>query len=364
VGITQAAVLVPAVLAGPVAGVYADKLNRRNLMIVGNLFQGGITGAMSVLYLAGFLSFPPLLVLVLLLYTGAQFVRAANNAMIPRIVTKENLGAANGLFTLTSSANQFASYTVGGLVLVTIGAAASITYDSLTFLFAAMMLTFVTKTYGATRPQPPGVGTGGRVGFWDDFREGLTYVRKNRLFIQLVIFGILVNFFGAGVQTLLAPYVKDQLHGDSLAYGLALSSFALGVMVGALAVGKLNFRGYVGKLVILGVMGSGVFTAMAGLAQNVPVALVIFVGIGVLSGLINIPISVLVQTQIPGELLGRAITVLGALLSVALPLSALTFGWLGSLTSTGTLFEISGLAVAVTSVVLYLPFTELRNAKY
>ncbi len=77
VGVTQAAVLLPAVLASPIACVYADRLNRRNLMIMSNLGQGGVTAILSVLYLTGILNFPFLILMVLLLYTAAQFFRAA-----------------------------------------------------------------------------------------------------------------------------------------------------------------------------------------------------------------------------------------------------------------------------------------------
>lgn len=364
VGLTQAAVLVPAVAAAPIAGVYADKLNRRNVMIAGNLSQGVITAALSVLYFVNYLTFPPLLLLVLLLYTGAQFVRAANGAIIPSIVSKENLGAANGLFSLTTSANQLASYAVGGIAILAIGYTASIAYDSFTFFFAAVMLTFVAKSYGEARSQTSGPNPGARSGFLNDFREGLSYVRKSRLFLELIALGILVNFFGAGVTTLFAPFVKVQLGGDVLSYGLVLSSFSLGLMVGAVVVGKMNFRRYVGKLLIFSLSATGLLIALAGLAQTVPEGLVAFAGIGALSGIVNIPISVMVQTQVPREILGRAGTVMGALLSAALPVSALTFGWLGSLISIGTLFEVSGLAVAVASIVLYFPFAELRNAKY
>lgn len=58
VGITLAAVLSPTVLVGPAAGVYADRLNRRNLMIMSSIFQGLITAVISVMVMAAVLYFP------------------------------------------------------------------------------------------------------------------------------------------------------------------------------------------------------------------------------------------------------------------------------------------------------------------
>jgi MFS family permease len=363
VGVAQAAVLLPGVLVGPLAGVYADRRNRRNLMIASNLAQGAITGVLAVFYLAGALVFPVLVLFVLLLYTGAQFFRAANTAILPRIVRLSDLGAANGLFTLTTSANQLAGYAVGGAVIVAIGAGASITYDSLTFFVAAALLTLVARAYG--HPRKDGVEEQApRKSFIEDFREGLAYVRKSRFFVELMVFGVLVNFFGAGMGTLLAPYVQVQLHGTALVYGLSLSSFALGTIAGSVMVGKANFRGYVGKLLFGGVLGASVAIALLGLVANPVVAGVLLLSVGALLAAVNLPLQVLIQSKVPGEILGRAVTVLGAFVAAAQPIAAVVFGGLAQATSVGLIFTASGMFMIVISVALYVPFKELRGAAY
>ena len=364
VGLTQAAVLLPSVIVGPFAGVYADRFNRRTIMILSNISQGVVTAAISFLYLTSRLSFPLLIFLVLLLFAGAQFLRAALTAIIPRMVSKENLGVANSLFTLSTSANQLVGYAAGGIILVVLGEVVSITYDSLTFFFAAAMMTLVLKSFGRPRQDDPVNGSNPKRGFWKDFREGLAYVKQNRFFLELIVFGLLVNFFGAGVGTVIAPYVRFRLHGDGLAYGFMLAAVALGTIVGSLAIGKVNFRTYVGKLILVGVIGSGFLVALGGLVTTLPEGFILFFGIGVLSGIINTPIMVLVQTQVPGELLGRAVTVLSSLLGASQPVAAIIFGWLAGYSSVGVLFEIAGLVLVVITLSLSLPFSQLRNAKY
>ena len=360
VGLTQAVVLIPPVFAKPFAGVYADRLNRRNIMIGSSLFQGGVTGVLSVLYLAGTLRFPVLLLFVLLLYTGAEFFRSANLAIVPAIVSRENLGAANGLFTLTTSANQLASYTVGGVVLATVGAAVSISYDSLTFFVAAALLTLVARSYGQTAAM--GARSGRRLAA--DFREGVAYVRKNRLFLELIVAGIIVNFFGTIFNAGMAPFVRNQLGGNALDYGLVLSFYALGAIAGSLVLGKVNFRTFVGKILFAGVVCAGVLMVAAGEARNVPEGLVIVLALGALGGVINLPIQVLVQSSIPSEILGRAGTVLGSLLAASQPFGALAFGALVGVVSIGETFVASGVVVTFVALVLYFPFSELRRAKY
>ncbi len=334
-------------------------------MIASSLTQGVITAAVSLLYVSGGLGFSILILFVLLLYTGAQFYTAANSAIIPRIVSRENLGAANGLFTLTTSANQLVGYSVGGVIITAIGPSIPITYDSLTFFFAAGMLMLVAKSYGQVGggTAAPGAQTGRR-SFWKDFREGLAYVRQNRLFLQLVVSGFIINAFGGVVFARLAPYTTVQVHGDSSTYGFLLAAFLFGSIIGSVAVGKVNFRSYVGKFLFVGAAAFGVLLGLSGLASTGPEALGLFLAMGGVIAAVNIPIQALVQTQIPGELLGRASTVLRSLLSAAQPAAAAAAGSIATVTSISSLFFGSGIFVAAGSVLLFFIFAELRNAKY
>ncbi len=363
VGITQAAVLVPSVLAYPLAGVYADRVNRRNMMVLSNIVQGVITAAISVLYVINSLNFSFLVVLILMLYTGAQFYRAANSAIIPRIVSKENLGAANGLFTLTTSANQLVSYSIGGIVILALGPTVPIAYDSLTFFLAAVMLSFVARSYGQPRTDAADPLTASR-SFWKDFGEGLTYVRQSRFMLELIILGLLVNFFGGALFTLLAPYAKIILLGDASTYGFLLATFSMGTVVGSVLTGKLNFRGYVGKLAFLGIALLGCMFIAAGTVANVVLALAIFFSMGFVLSFVNIPLQVLVQTQVPGGLLGRVSTVLGSLLASCQPIAAVLSGSLATIASIDTIFLASGLAIILIPIAFYWVFGELRRARY
>jgi MFS family permease len=354
------------VLASPIAGVYADRMNRRDLMIYSSLAQGVVTALVSVLYVTNALNFSLIIVLVLLLYSGAQFYRAANGAIIPSLVSKENLGAANGLFSLSTSANQLVSFSLGGIIILAVGPVAPITYDSITFFAAAGLLGLIAKSYGAARlgqGPDPGAQAQGK-SFRREFLEGLSYLRKNRIFLELVVFGIVINFFVAASIALLAPYAGKWVHGNSSTYGFLLSSFSLGTILGSVAVGRIDFRHYVGRLLFSGVVLFGFVFALAGIVTEIPAALAVFFVIGLILAVVNIPITVLIQTQIPGELLGRASTVMTALFSASQPIAALLAGVFASYVSIGDVFIGSGVSTVIATSVFYLVFKELKSAKY
>lgn len=162
----------------------------------------------------------------------------------------------------------------------------------------------------------------------------------------------------------LAPFVKLDLHGNALAYGLVLASAGFGSVLGSLGFGKVNLRGYVGKLLFSGVLCVGLLITEVGLAASVPEGIGFFLTMGAIVVVVNISLSVMMQTLISNELLGRTSTVMGALVTAGLPVAALLFGWLGGFVSLPLQFETAELSLIVLTGGLYLPFKELRGAKY
>src|SRR5260370_3865703 len=99
----------------------------------------------GVLYSLGSLSFLVLLVMLFVLNSGAQFVRPAVQAIIPGITEKEDLSTASSLFSLSTSVNQVAGYGIGGIIVLALGVAAPLSYHTVFFLFAAVMMVRIAR---------------------------------------------------------------------------------------------------------------------------------------------------------------------------------------------------------------------------
>jgi len=365
VGLAVAFVLLPAVVIGPFAGVYIDRFNRRDIIIAGNTFQAAAAVVIAASYSIGLLNFPALLILLFVLNAGAQFVRPAVTAVVPSVTGKEDLGAANGLFSLTSSINQVAGYGIGGVIVLLFGPTVPILYDAITFVFAGLMVSMIARSRCAIpiNFSTPG-GSQTPSSFKKKFLEGLKYVRDSRFLLELVVVGVFLNFFGTGIFALLAPYSRDIIRGNAGTYGLLLAMFSLGVILGSIFVGKIDSRKYVGKLLFLGVIAVGGLTVALAFTTVAWLALGIAFGVGFFNAIVNIPLSVLVQAKIPGELLGRVATTLGALITLSQPISAATAGAVAGSISIGQTFLIYGSFMVLISAATYIIFGELRNASY
>ena len=363
-GLTTAVVLLPGVIVGPIAGVYVDRFNRRDIIIGANIFQAVVVGLIAVLYGLESLSFPLLLGLIFLLNTGAQFVRPAVGAAIPQLADKSDLAAANGLFSISSSINQVAGYGIGGLVVLFLGIAVPIYYDGITFVIAALTCGMITRSILQVKTPEPQTNTPAKSSFTSNLREGLQFIRTSRVLLELVVLAAVLNFFGGGIQTLIGPYSKITLNGNSATYGALLVGLSIGTLLGSVVVGKINARAYVGKLLFVGVLTIGISVAGLGVFRVFPVAVSLMLAIGLALALANLPIQVLIQVKVPSHLMGRVLTSLVAVVTLTQPIAAVATGSIAGLLSTGLTLIIYGVLMTMISSAGYFAFKEIREAKY
>ena len=367
VGLATSTIFLPPVLIGPLAGVYVDKFNRRDIILASNIAQAVIVASIAILYTLQTLSFPVLLILLFLLNAGAQFVRPSINAVIPGIVAKGDLAAANGLFSISSSLNQIAGFGVGGLLILLLGVAVPIYYDSLSFLFAAASAVLIARPLldvPTTIRSELDKSALGPESFWSKLRQGLQFIRSSPLLLELVGLAIVLNFFAGGIQALLAPYARNTIRGDAGTYGAMLAALSMGTVLGSVLVGKIEARKYVGKLLFLGCMGIGAAIALMGLTTVAYYSAALMLIVGASAAIVNLPIQVLIQAKVPGNLLGRVFSSLGALVTIATPIAAITTGSIATVLRIGPTFQLYGVLMLAATAGAYLVFRDVREAKY
>ena len=360
VGLVVVATLLPVVLLGPVLGVYVDRWPRRAILLVTNLGEGVLVAALSGLLLAHATGLPVIIGIVFVLGVGGQFVRVTSNAMIPQTVGTPDLGTANSLFSFSSSTTQVVGLSVGGIVVALFGVDLPIAYDAITFFVAAFIVLLISPAIG--RPEPAPVGSDG--GFASQFSEGLRYVLGQRYLLELIALGLVVNFAGNAVFALWAPYADLILHGGAAPYGFLGAMIAVGAIAGAIIIGKVNTRRIAGKILFAGDAGFGALVIGLGFTRSIPLALAESFLIGLLLSVINIPLLTAVQAKVPSRLMGRALSVLMALILAAAPVGAFFAGSLAAATSIGYVYVILGVLVIATGAVGVVAMREVRTLTY
>jgi len=360
VGLVVTGTILPAVLLGPILGVYVDRWNRRRTLMITNVVEGITVAGLSVLVLTGRVDLVGLLAVVFALGTGATLVRTATNAYVPSVVSVDDLPPANSLLQFSGSFNQIIGLSLGGVFVAAFGIALPIEYDALSFFAAAVLLTLIPRdpTSAVRSPAPPPQS------FRTELAEGFAFVRRNRFMIELIALGMIVNFFGNGLAALLPPFAKFVLHGGPAVFGLLGAAIAVGSLVAGLAMGRVDTHRTAGKYLFGGGVVLGLGVLAVGFTTTFPLAVGAMLLIGATLSVVNIPIGVVFQAKVPRPLLGRVGATFGAMISATSPLGPLFAGWLAEQWTTPDVFILSGAVIAGVIGVGAFTMPALRRVEY
>jgi MFS family permease len=368
--------LVPAVLFSAVAGVYVDRVDRRLVLIATNILRGfAIVG----LFLVGD-HFLLILLLNIFVSTVTVFFAPAEAAMIPEVVPRHQLLAANGVFTITLNAAFAIGFALlGPLVINLFGPqAVIIVVAALYFLAAVFCFTLPSSPPPAQAPTDTGAHPVGATqeairSTVAQLREGLDFIWSNRsIGWSLLYLGITASLIG--VLGVLGPDFAET------ALGLKPKDFAVivlplggGIVMGILllnAYGKFLPRRRVieGGLITLGIMlallsiagpisrllqsadNASSLLDLSALTSLLAIVVVIAFVAGLAYGCVAIPAQTQLQEDLPEEVRGRVFGVLNMLVSVSSFLPIIIVGPISDLVGTGTVMLVVGVGVLATGI--------------
>lgn len=338
------------------SGALADRVDRRRLMIAGDLVRLGAIGTLGTLAILDRLTLPMVFAIVVIYGVGQAVFAPAFSSIIPTIVPDDLLVQANSLGQVVRpAAMMLVGPFVGGLLVGTLGSGWALVLDGATFGWSALMIVLM-------RVRPIRRLEKERVGVWTDVREGLRYVRSETWIWAALVAATISLLCTWGPWEALVPYVvKNQLAGsptrEGFALGMVFGAGGFGAVSAALVLGQRRAlpRKPVTVLYLAWALGM-LMTAGFGVVTTVWQAMIVaFVSEASIAVLVVIWYTLL-QRLVPRQLLGR-VSSLDWLISIAgVPLSFAIVGpmasWIGA---DATLIGAGMLGGAVTVTFLFVP---------
>lgn len=296
---------IPTFLATPFAGVIADRVSRRTIMLAADVLR--FATVLCFLFVRDASQIWLFYVLTALQFIFSAFYGPAHSAIIANVVPKERLVAANTLDALSWSVMLSIGALLGGVATALLGVQMAFILDALTFLVSAYFVSRIHIVYANA-----GVGEGehANTGGWLAFRDGLNYLRLRPylLVIALVKAGGAVIWGVVNVLEIPMSNTDFAIRGSgALTLGIVYALIGIGTGVGPLLIGKLTGRGSPQLLRGIGI-SFVVFTIgvlWVGLANNTPgfLAAISLRGLG--SGALWVFSSVLLQSFVQDHFRGR-----------------------------------------------------------
>jgi MFS transporter, DHA3 family, macrolide efflux protein len=312
--------LLPLAFVGPVAGVFVDRWHPRRTMVASDI-------ARAILVLGLVFARVPwhIYAVFLALSTFSSFFTPARSVALPQILPLNGLMSANALIQQTVQILQMASPVVAGALAGWAGPSSCYYLDSASFVFSGVMIAAMVippRPAHANREVKPVLR---------DLLSGMRFILDHAL-VAFVILSIAAGTFAIGAfGSLLAVYVRDILHANSVLFGALGSAIGAGMLAGGFGITPLARRiPQKANLVTAGILLCGISIAVIASIPGKPVALAGCVGIGVGASLLTIAASTLLQGQVPIEMRGRVSSSSMSLISISQGVALLFAGDLAS----------------------------------
>lgn len=332
-GTVTACAFLPAIVLSPVGGIVADRVNKRNIMVILDFFTAGVITVFSLLMGTADIVLLTTVVLMLL-YGISGAYQPSVQASIPVLVTPEHSMAANSVVNTISSFASLMGPVLGGILYSAYGLKPVLWVCTVCFILSAVMEIFIKIPF--VRPL-----SGGKI--WQtikgDFKESIHFIVREKPVIGkalLVVCGI--NLFLSSMLTVGLPYMVTEvlaLDGDltNRLYGFAEGALAAGGLVGGISAGVFAKRFSIqkaGNLIIAsatGVFPAGLalFVFSSGMLNYIILTVCCFF-IMVFSTIFAVQMLSFFQTETPSDLVGKVIAVVLTVSMCAQPLGNVVYG--------------------------------------
>jgi MFS family permease len=299
-------------LCSAAGGGAADRFDKRRLLLLTQSLMMGFAILLGVLTMAGAIRFWMVLLVAFASSATLSFDQPTRNSLITSLVPKENLMNAVSLQSAVFNGASILGPALAGIALSKIGYAGNFFLNAASF-FAVLAALLFLKTPEAATGKPSGR-------LLDSVREAFHYVRRDAVLPSVVsAYGALL-FFGPSVALTLPLFAAQVLRSGPAQLGMLFSAVGGGTVVGALTIASLgdfqHKRRLVFGAILLWTAALAVFGASASLRVSIPALFVL----GVAQNAAGATTITLLQTRVPPEMRGRAMSLNTLLIMCVRPL--------------------------------------------
>ena len=345
VGVTET---LGAVILSLPAGVWVDRFNRLRLLILSNAIRAfSVTALIFYTLIYGF----NLIVIIILLFawTGAgELYRSGSYSVLPELVGKEDLSAANGLERSGRGIFTAVSIAIGGTLILVVGASIALSWGALGFFIALFYSMLLLSSNRGTIKRLSSKQEKEKSGYLE-LRDAITWLISQRGLFLLTISALLFNFFFTISYYFIVVYVKTGLSAGPLIYGAILAFYSIGYAIGSPLVARSKWAlSYAGKVWILVYGGSiGTSLLIMGIIPNSILAILLFFIVGLGIGFAGNVWITSAQNIVPEEMRGRYFAFDGLLSFIGGPPAVAAGGVLVLVFGVITVFKLSGLIILI-----------------
>ncbi|MCA0756915.1 MFS transporter [Paenibacillus sp. N4] len=336
---------IPTFLLSPFAGVWADRFNRKYLIIIADAMIGFVTLLLAITFLLGYDAPWLLFVIAAVRALGAGIQTPAVGAILPQIVPEDKLTKVNGINGTLQALMMFVAPIVSATLLSVSTIEIIFFIDVVTAAIAIFALFFFLKI-----PLHQKASEQQRTSYLDDFKQGLVYI-KNHSFLKPFFIFFAFFFVLLAPAAFLTPLQVTRSFGDDYWRLTAIEiAFSTGMMAGGAIIASWGgFRNKIYTMFFANLI-MGVCTFVLGVVPVFWIYLVVMAVFGVALPMANTPTTVLLQERVDPNFMGRIFGVFGMISTSMMPIGMLIFGPLADVIEIEWLLVGTGVLIVILAI--------------
>jgi predicted MFS family arabinose efflux permease len=298
------ATMIPNLFLSPIAGVYVDRWDPRQVMVISDLLRAA---TVLLIPIVAVISVPLVYPLIMVFASISVFFRPARVIMLPRLVREDDILPANSALWVGETLADLIGYPIAAVFVIAIGAALPLAFwfDAATYIASAVLIATIS-----VRSVPRAEPAGERRRILDDLKAGWTFLRQDVALLGNTIQSAFGQIGGGMFTAVTYVYAIALAGSDTAGKGVFAgieTAIGAGNLIGGFLLGLVAARMARGRLIAAGFIVNGACIALMGIVGNVPLALGLAAGSGIANMVYIIPSQTLFQERTPPEMLGRVV---------------------------------------------------------
>jgi MFS family permease len=353
-GLVFALQALPILVLSAVAGVVADRVDRRRLLIATQLSTAVLAVALAVLTSTGVVAFEHVAALALLAGIATAIQTPASQAIVPALVDRSVIGSAVALNSAQFNLSRILGPSIAGAVIAAGGL-------ELAFWGNAAALGLVALILWRLRvPAQPASGPG-QASMWANLMDGVRYVRGRRIVAVLVLLAGVPAMFLLNYLVLLPVFARDVLDIGAPGLGLLSAGIGVGALVAALALAVLRPGGGSGRSLLVALMIASVAEVVFAVSRSVPLSVVALAVLGGCQVLYYATTNTLLQLLVPARLRGRVMSLYILTSWGLIPVGNVVAGLVAERSSATVALVVGGAVTLLATLAVTVAVPELRR---
>lgn len=349
-GIVTAFNGLPAILFGLFSGIIADRFNKKNLMLIGDLARGLIVTCVCLLYITNYLNVIILIIATLLISSFEILSTPARRSVLPIIVVRQDLLKCNSKLSSCKLMAQLLGLSLAGVIIGKYGIIIAVSIDAITF-FLSFILILGMKFDDESRKKNIKLGT-----LKKEISEAFSVLINEKIVLKTTILATIVNLFIGSFNLLLMNYCMQVFKNDSNGQSILNTVNIIGILLVSFYFIKITDRIKVEHVIDIGFVILGLSFILFGINTKFMFALIITLLYGVGTGFITITSVTLIQRDTPVQHLGKIMSIISLINESSIPLGNLFTGLLIKKIQINKIFMIYGIVMILCAISIAILF--------